>query len=94
LDAGVLDAPPVLAAPPPKRPPLAGVLDVLFAVPKSDGVALPVDGVAPNSDFWGVLLPPLLLAAPPKVKPLMMAVVEDSSGVCCGRVMELLLSAR
>jgi len=46
--------PPELAAPPPKRPPpplLAGVLEALFAVPKRDGVALPVEGAAPNSDF-------------------------------------------
>lgn len=92
FDAGVLDAPPkrppeppVLAPAEPKRPPLAGVLEVLlFAVPKRDGVALPVEGAAPNSDLFGVLLlPPLLLLLPcwPNVK-LMMAAVEESSGVC------------
>ena len=36
---------------------------LLFAVPKRDGVALPVEGAAPNSDLFGVLLlPPLLLS--------------------------------
>ena len=52
FDAGVLDAPPkrppeppVLAPAEPKRPPLAGVLEVLlFAVPKRDGDELPVEG--------------------------------------------------
>jgi hypothetical protein len=93
----VLDAPPkrppeppVLAPAEPKRPPLAGVLEVLlFAVPKRDGVALPVEGAAPNSDLFGVLLLPplllllllLLLPCWPNVK-LMMAAVEESSGVC------------
>lgn len=70
LEAGVLDAPPkrppdppVLPPAPPKRPPLAGVLEVLLVVENRDGVALPVEGAAPNSGLLGVLLPPLLLLA-------------------------------
>jgi hypothetical protein len=39
------------------------VLEVLLVVENRDGVALPVEGVAPNSGLLGVLLPPLLLLA-------------------------------
>lgn len=92
LDAGMLDAPPkrppeppVLAPAEPNRPPLAGVLEVLLlAVPKTDGVALPVEGAALKSDLFGVLLlspPLLLLPCWPNVK-LMMAVVQKRSGLC------------
>jgi hypothetical protein len=104
LDAGVLDAPPkrppelpVLPPAEPNRPPLAGVLDVLlFAVPKRDGVALPVEGAAPNSDLFGVLLPPLLLLLPcwPNVKLMMAVVVEELWRVFVLTVKELFMSAR
>lgn len=102
LDAGVLDAPPkrppeppVLPPAEPNRPPLAGVLEVLlFAVPNRDGVALPVEGAAPNSDLLGVLLPPLLLLPCwPNVK-LMMAVVEELWLVFVLMVKELFMSAK
>jgi hypothetical protein len=86
LAAGVLDPPPpnifdppVLVPPLPNTPPLLGALAVLlFAVPKRDGVPLPVDGVAPNRGLLGVLLPPLLLLGWPNWK-LMLAVVKGSA---------------
>lgn len=86
MPAGVLDAaapppkrpdPAVLLVAPPNRPPLLGALDVLLVllvVPKRDGVAPPVEGVAPNRDFPGVLLLPLPLFCWPNEK-LMLAVV-------------------
>jgi hypothetical protein len=83
LLAGVLDAaappnrldPLVLLVAPPKRLPLLGALDVLllllFAVPKRDGVAPPVDGVAPKRDLLGVLLLPLPLFCWPNEKAML-----------------------
>ena len=54
----------MLLVAPPNRPPLLGALDVLlvlFAVPKRDVVAPPVEGVAPKRGLLGVLLLPLPL---------------------------------